>query len=66
MKGVHNRLAFVVESDEENPRKTEKEDETIQGQEGGKSGFLGFFSRSVKPENLGKDHKGDGTIAGIK
>jgi hypothetical protein len=66
MKGVHNRLAFVVESDEENPRKTEKEDETIQGQEGGKSGFLGFFSRSVKPENLGENHKWYRAVTGIE
>jgi hypothetical protein len=53
VKGVHERLTFVIYYDEENPWEAKEKRESIQDKKRGRTGFLGLIVNPIEPEHLG-------------
>jgi len=49
---VHDGLAFIVESREEDPRETKKENEAVEKQKGASEASLRIFIGLIEPEDL--------------
>ena len=59
------RLTFVMDGHEKDPGETEEQNETVQDQKRGQTGFLGVFFRTIEPEDLGEEDKKNGAITGM-
>jgi hypothetical protein len=63
---AYDGLAFIIESREENPGETKKENEAIEKQEGDGEADFGIFVSSIKPKDLEEGDEGDKGKACIK
>jgi hypothetical protein len=66
MEWVHQGLAFVIGSDEENPGQAKDKDEAIEDKKGGEAWLSILFGWPIEPENLREGDKWDGAVTGIK
>ena len=62
VKKVDQSSAFVMDGNEEDPREAEKEEKTIEDEEGVERRPSLLPLDIIKPKGLGEDHKWDGTV----
>ena len=65
-EGVYDGLAFIIKSQEKDPRKTKKENEAVENPKGSEGGLLGIFTSLIKPEDLEESDEWDKGITCIE